>query len=359
MTQAAVDHYLSEHARVQPDAANWLKEQRQSAIEVFGQHGFPTTRHEAWKYTDVRPLLKRQFSPGDATSSNIDKERMSEIRFAGFECHEMVFINGHYSAELSNKANVSPEALICSLAESDEDAQKLAEPYINRLARTDKHGFAALNSAFAKDGALIRISDNVELDLPIHLIFIANRQNTAFISHPRNLIVLGDNARATVIESYFGLDDAEYCTNTVTEISTGNGALLEHYKVQQESLNAFHIGYLHAQCQKDSRLESHSVSLGGALVRNDIDANLAGTGAHVGLNGLYIAGGEQHIDNHTRVDHSVPHTSSEETYRGVLDGKARGVFNGKVVVHNNHLQSEPSRIELTEDYRWGVTATFR
>lgn len=336
MTRAAVDHYLSEHERFQSTSTNWLSEQRQSGIDCFGENGFPTTRHEAWKYTDVRPLLKHNFSVVDSVAHDINDEQLNEIRFAGLECRELVFVNGHFSPELSAEQDTT----VCSLANASDAAKQEIETYFNRVARSDKHGFAALNSAFVVDGAFIHVPDNVELDLPIHLIFIACAQDTSFISHPRNLIVLGNNTRATVIESYVGVDDASYCTNTVTEIVTGQGATLEHYKLQQESNNAFHIGYLQAQCLKDSRLQSHSVSLGGALVRNDIDAVLAEPGAHVGLNGLYVVGGNQHIDNHTRVDHSVPNTSSEENYRGVLDGKARAVFNGKVVVHKDAQKTD-------------------
>lgn len=353
MTQAAVEHYLSEHARFQTTSANWLKQQRQSAIDIFGQHGFPTTRHEAWKYTDVRALLKKNFTIAESAVETVDDERLDALRFAGLDCHELVFINGHYSTSLSRNPSASQGTIICSLANAGDETQKLSETWISQYARSDKHGFAALNSAFVTDGAFIHLPDNAEVDRPIHLIFIADNQQPLFISHPRNLIVLGNNARATVIESYVGLDEAEYCTNTVTEIVTGEGANLEHYKLQQESQKGFHVGYLHAHCERDSRLESHSISLGGALVRNDIDAILAGPGAHVGLNGLYMAGGKQHIDNHTRVDHCMPHTSSDETYRGVLDGKARAVFNGKVVVHRDaqltDAQQSNANLLLSDD----------
>jgi Fe-S cluster assembly protein SufD len=340
MSQAAVDHYLSEHANFQPASTNWLKQQRQSAIKVFGQNGFPTTRHEAWKYTDLRPLLKRNFTIVDSTTDSVDKDRLNAVRFTGLDCQELVFINGHYSSALSQNPETAHGARICSLANAGKDTQKLTETYLNQFAQPDKHGFAALNTAFVTDGAFIHLPDNIELDKPVHLIFIANKQQASFISHPRNLIVLGNNAKATVIESYIGLDNAEYCTNTVTEIVCGEGATLEHYKVQEESSKGFHIGYLHAQCQHDSRLDSHSVSLGGALVRNDIDVKLAGSGAHVGLNGLYMANGQQHVDNHTRVDHSMPHTSSDESYRGVLADKAHAVFNGKVVVHKDAQKTD-------------------
>jgi Fe-S cluster assembly protein SufD len=340
MTQAAVDHFLSEHARFQSNSESWLKQQHQTSIDVFGKSGFPTTRNEAWKYTDVRPLLKRNFTIADSTSAEINENDLDEIRFKELQSHELVFVNGIYSPTLSKYQDIEKGATICSLANVSDEAQKLAEAHINKFAKADKHAFSALNGAFASDGAFIHIADNVELKHAIHLIFISSKEPTSFISHPRNVIVLSANAKATVIESYVGLDEGEYCTNTVTEILTGNASVLEHYKLQQESPISYHIGYLHAQCQKDSRLESHSFSLGGALVRNDIDGYLIESGAHIGLNGLYMGGANQHIDNHTRVDHCMPHTTSEETYRGVLDGKSRAVFNGKVVVHKDAQKTD-------------------
>ena len=151
--------------------------------------------------------------------------------------------------------------------------------------------------------------------------------------HPRNLVVMAEQSEATLIESYVGLDDADYFTNAVTEISLADNAILKHYKVQQESLNAYHIGSLNAWQGKNSQLESHSVSLGGALVRNDIHSQLDAEGANIVMNGLYMTSGRQHVDNHTRVDHLKPHTYSTENYRGVLNDRSRAVFNGKVVVH--------------------------
>jgi Fe-S cluster assembly protein SufD len=353
MTQAAIEHYLSEHTRFQAASGSWLKQQRQSAIDVLGKNGFPSTRHEAWKYTDVRPLLKRNFTVVESSSHNVENSQLDDIRFKELDCQELVFINGHFCSELSSSLETNQNSTICSLTKADDETRQQIETYINQIAQPEKHGFAALNSAFVTDGAFIHVTDNTELAKPIHLIFVSNAGQSSRISHPRNLIIMGGNTKATVIESYVGLDDAEYCTNTVTEIIAGDGSVLEHYKLQQENTNSFHIGYLHAQCNKDSRVESHSVSLGGALVRNDIDAVLAESGAHIGLNGLYLAGGEQHVDNHTRVDHKMPNTSSDETYRGVLDGKARAVFNGKVVVHKDaqltDAQQSNSNLLLSND----------
>ncbi|NKB35916.1 MAG: Fe-S cluster assembly protein SufD [Gammaproteobacteria bacterium] len=338
MTQAAIDHYLAEHKRLSNNSAGWIEKQRLSALESLGRQGFPSTRHEAWKYTDVRSLLKQNFISVDTDDSTVGAEQMQTIRFPDLDCYELVFVNGHFNSALSSLPASGEAINVSSISTAGDDVRAKIEQYLNQYASTDKHGFAALNTAFLNDGTFIHAADNAQIDKPLHLVFISNKQNSSFIAHPRNLIILGSNARATVIESYIGLDNAEYCTNTVTEIITSEGAHLEHYKLQQESDLAYHIGYLHAHCHKDSRLDSHSISLGGLLVRNDIDTVLAGRGAHVGLNGLYIAGNNQHIDNHTRVDHNMPNTSSDETYRGVLDGKARAVFNGKVVVHKDAQQ---------------------
>ncbi len=340
MTQAAIDYYLAEHKRLADNNAGWIKEQRLSALESLGRQGFPSTRQEAWKYTDVRALLKHNFASIDANASTIDAEQLQAIRFPDLACYELVFVNGHFNAALSTLPAADEAISVSAISKASDDIRAQIEHYLNQYASPDKHGFAALNTAFLNDGTFIHAADNAQIEKPLHLIFISDKQKTSFIAHPRNLIILGKNARATVIESYIGLDQAEYCTNTVTEVITSEGSHLEHYKLQQESDLAFHIGYLHAHCHKDSRLESHSISLGGLLVRNDIDVVLAGRGAHVGLNGLYIAGNNQHVDNHTRVDHSMPNTSSDETYRGVLDGKARAVFNGKVVVHKDAQLSD-------------------
>ena len=171
------------------------------------------------------------------------------------------------------------------------------------------------------------------MDKPLSLVFVAAKQAQSAAIHTRNLIVMGKQSQATIIEHYLGLDDARYLSNTVTEVITNDSARLTHYKLQQESLQGFHVGYLSARQERDSRIESHSISLGGDIVRNDIDVELSAPGAHLSLNGLYMAGGNQHIDNHTLVHHAKPHTGSEENYRGVLNDRARGVFNGKVVVH--------------------------
>ena len=340
MSQAAIDHYLEEYARLKLASPAWLQDERESAIASLQERGFPTLKHEHWKYTDVRPITRRQFTTSNASFNGIGKSHVDGIRFQGLDCHELVFVNGCFSAALSGIHELPEGIVLQSLAQALQDGDEQLARSLTSISNKEKHAFAALNTAFMSDGAYIAIPDNAVVELPINLVFLTNRQQCSLVMHPRNVIVLGRHARATVVESYIGLDDAEYFTNTLTEVVTGDGAQLQHYKLQQEGPQGFHVGYFSAQQQQDSRIESHSISLGGAIARNDIDVQLSAPGAHIVLNGLYMAAGKQHVDNHTLVNHSKPHTSSEENYRGVLNDHARAVFNGKVVVHEQAQKTD-------------------
>lgn len=339
MTEAAVEHYMEEYSRQESALPDWMHEIRESAIDSFRAKGFPTRRHEDWKYTDIRPIVKRNFvtaRPDKLDLQQVDAERYS---FGESNCYELVFINGSFTHSRSNITEGEAVAII-PMAEALKNGSSHIRNLFDKVIEKDKNAFDALNSAFIADGAYIYLPDNTSLEKPVHLLFLGSRQPQPRVSNIRNMVILGENSRATIIETYAGVEDAEYFTNTVTECSSGRGAVLEHYKLQQESLKGFHVGSLRASLKKNSRLVSHSISLGGSLVRNNIDADLVEEGAGIIMNGLYIAGGKQHVDNHTSVNHRVPHTSSQENYRGVLNGHARGVFNGRVVVHKQAQKTD-------------------
>jgi Fe-S cluster assembly protein SufD len=338
----AVAHYLSEYARRAPTPP-WLQAQQQSSVDAFCRAGFPTLKNEDWKYTDVGPLTKQLFSVPDQAPPQPDTALADTLRFTNLDCHELVFINGLHAPELSFGGKTAAGIIIQPLALALAGDPDRLQPYLNRAVNAAKNAFTALNTALIKDGAVILLPDDAVLDKPVHLMFLSTRQDPACASLPRNLIVLGRNAAATVIESYLGADEAEYFTNAQTEVILEQGARLQHYKIQREGQQGFHVGNLQVLQHGDSRLESHAVSLGGRLARSDIDVSLAEPGAAVLLNGLYLAGGRQHVDNHTRIDHLTPHTTSEETYRGVLNDRARGVFNGKVVVHQDAQKTDASQ----------------
>jgi Fe-S cluster assembly protein SufD len=340
-------HYLSTFTEFEQNGASaspdWLKTLRKQAIAEFERTGFPTARrgNEMWKYTDVRSLASRTFARSKGNAHE-------HIDFAPYDLpcprvHQLVFVDGHYAADLSTEppseaahraetvGHRSEGLIVGRLSEAIQERMPLVEQHLSQPVGAS--AFAALNTAFVEDGALVYIPDGVSVHEPIYLLFITTG-HAQVVTHPRVLIVAGADSKATVIQGYESLSaDAEpYFTNAVTEIVTRPGAALHHYKLQRESANAYHIAATHATLERDSKLASVALDLGGGLVRNDISATLAGSGASVKLDGLYLGDGGRHIDNHTFVDHAVPDTSSDEVYKGILNDASHGVFVGHVLV---------------------------
>jgi len=351
MSQPVIANYLSQYTDAQR-ATNppWLQQQQGIAAESLRQTGLPTQKNEDWKYTDIRPLLKRDFSFTCTTPSTIDPNLLDAARISELDCDQLVFINGHFSAEHSNIADIQQGVIIKPLLQAIKQDADILRLHLNQYADPDRHAFTALNTAFIRDGAAIIVANNKSTARPVHIIYLSDKQEISCASNPRNLIVLGNNATATIIETYAGVNEAEYFTNSITEISLAEGASLQHYKLQQEGDGGFHIGNVQAWLKRDSHYTSHSISLGGKLVRNDIDVKLLEPGAETVLNGLYITDKSRHVDNHTRIDHLSPHTTSTEIYRGVLSGRSRAVFNGKVVVHKNAQKTSANQSNELEIY---------
>jgi Fe-S cluster assembly protein SufD len=313
----------------------WLGRARDTALDRFAQSGFPSTRDEEWKYTSLAEFEKNSFlaSP-DANSHGVASAALVEqLALNGGAGHLLVFQNGRHAPALSAPGRLPAGVTLGSLAAALEQTPEALEPYLANDARQTV--FGALNTAFMADGAYLHLARGTVLEQPVHLLFITTHADAAtpFATHPRNLIVAEEGAQATVIEHYAGADGALYFTNAVTQIFAAANAGVEHYKLQQEGAQAFHIAGIHALQQRDSRLAQHSITLGAALTRNDITTAFDASGCNATLNGLYLAGGRQHIDHHTRIDHIAPNGTSREYYRGVLDGASRAVFNGKVIVH--------------------------
>lgn len=341
MSATAINHYVDQFQRLQKElTGDRLQEQRQSAIELLQKNGFPTTRHENWKYTDVKLLVNTPFKPAAERIRKLSAETLNGMRLHELDAHELVFINGRYSAGHSRLHALPEGAVIQDLASALDNHQQLIAEQLAGYSGAESNGFTALNTAFIRDGAFIYLPANVVIERPINLLYLSGLNDQPFATHPHNLIILSENSQATIIESYIGLDDSDYFTNTVTETRMEENTLLQHYKIQQESMKSYHIGNLRITQGARSHVESHSISLGGALVRNDLHSRLEAEGAEIMLNGLYMATGRQHVDNHTRVDHLKPRTRSHENYRGVLNDHARGVFNGKVIVHKDAQKTD-------------------
>ncbi len=343
MSDPAVHEFLeSWHGATPLPGAPWFAPQRAAAQQAFQARGFPTLRDEDWKYTDVRPIASRRFGSGNGTG--VDAGITAAASFSAAGAHELLFLNGQFAPAADSAPTLPAGVIVLPMSRAGAHQNESLAAHLGRYADINKHGFLALNTALAGDGALIFIPDNVEVAIPVSLLFASAAGLQPTGTCPRNLIILGRNAAATVIECYTGADDGEYLTNAVTEVRLGAGARLEHYRLQQEGNRAYHLGNLSVQQDQDSRLVSHAFALGAALARNEIDVRLAARGAQAVLNGLYVAGERQHLDNHTRIDHEQPHTTSTEHYRGVLTGHARAVFNGKVVVHKDAQKSDARQV---------------
>ncbi|MEP7001907.1 MAG: Fe-S cluster assembly protein SufD [bacterium] len=324
------DRFSSNGASAVPDAVRTL---RLSAITRFETLGFPTTRNEDWHFTSVSPIVEGGFAALTKPSGGVTATHIAPYSFAESGWHTLVFVNGRFNAALSGVSALPDGVRVLPIAEAYDELPMLVEQYLGKIASFDAHSFTALNTAFINDGAVVHVGADIEVARPIHLLFVSDASATLGAVHPRNLIVLDQFAKATVIESYAGLGDGAYLTNAVTEATVGDGATLTHLKLQRESPAAFHVGTLDVRQARDSHLFSFSFATGGSLSRTNIYTQLRGEGCGATLNGLYLGDGDQHIDHQTRIEHVEPNCYSRELYKGILDGSAHGVFNGKVYVH--------------------------
>ena len=350
----------------QPAAPEWLQSLRAKGMARFEALGFPTMKNEDWHFTSVAPIAERIFRAAMTSKTGVSSEGSTAGMVAGADLkrftfdqptwHTLVFVNGEFSEDLSSYAGVGNKIRVSSLAKAIRSGVGRPERHLGKIAGFDNHAFTALNTAFIRDGAFIELQADAVIDAPIHLIFVSEGRGES-ISHPRNLIVAARNSRASIIESYICVRDTPYFTNAVTEISLGEGARLDHYKLQRESEKSFHVGTTQIRQARDSQLHSFSFAVGGLLARTNIYTCLEGDVATCTLNGLYLADGVQHIDNQTSIEHIAANCPSHEVYKGVLDGRSHGVFNGKVYVHpeaqktdgkqsnNNLLLSPTARVD--------------
>ena len=308
----------------------WLTERRLAAFERFADRGFPTPRDEAWRQTSVARIAGTAFSV-PVRGARVDEVTLAS-RLPDLAGPAAVFVDGRFSAELSGLGRGQEGVEIRSRREVLEQAPSRVEPFFDlRSERTDS-AFADLNAALHVDGAVVFLAPGAIAAEPIHLVFLSTAAGVATSAHPRSLVVAGKGSQARIVESYAGPNGAVYFTNSVTEVRLEDGASVDHYRLQREGEAAFHVGRLAIRLGRDSRFRDRSFSLGAALARHDIDVTLGGEGAECTLDGLFFADGDRHTDVHTRIDHLAPHGASRQLYKGILDGRGRGVFHGLVVV---------------------------
>ena len=328
-----------------PDSIRTLRE---SAIARFSELGFPTKRrgNEEWKYTDVRGIANAEYASLVPSPTNrVDAKILDQHIMGGSVWNRLVFVDGHWLPELSWLPSLPAEVTVMSLANAMSTEPALVANDLAQHASYQESGFTALNTAFLQDGALIAVPDNVEIEEPIHLIFLSSGNVDGSVSYPRTLVTLGAHAKATVIESYGGIVDGPYFTNAVSEFVLGPGAHLESFRLQQHGHQAYHIGSTQVKLANDSSFVAGAFDFGGTLSRNTLSVALEGAGSSCNLYGLYMTNDGQHVDNQVLVDHAAPHTTSRQVYKGVLNGHSRGVFHGSITVRQNAQKTDALQMD--------------
>ncbi len=325
-------------ANGEPD---WLLDLRGKALDQFQVKGLPDRKVEAWRDTDLGRLKAMDFQSSTRESDFGGVERLEDLRFASLDCPRLVFVNGRFSTELSSDADSLGGVTLGGIAKQ-ADANGSVRAHLGELSKWQDNAFDALNLAMFEDGALIEVQGGIEVEKPIHVVFVnlSNGQNGPFVVNPRVLVVAGESSKVSIIESHLGSGEGSYFSNAVTEIVTGDNATVDHYKVQLELESAVHISSLGSVQERDSNLRTTVITLGGGLVRNEINSVFAGEGGWSELNGLYLVDEDHHVDNFTRIGHEKAHCDSREMYRGILADSARAVFRGRIVVSEGAQQTD-------------------
>ena len=335
--------------RAQADPA-WLTTIRRSAFAKFRAMGFPTTRDEDWRFTPIGPITQTAFA--EASPVEVTRAAIAPFLVRQMPSTLLVFVNGRFAPALSSPGALGRGVIATSLGTAIVSDPGLVDPYFTRCAGCDRQAFVALNTAFTEDGAFVHVPANTVVPEPIHVLYFSTTAEPA-IAHPRTIVVVGDNSQAKVVESYGGIDGERYLTNAVTEVVCGEGAHVEHCRVQRESHHAWHVSSTHVLLERAAVFTQQNITFGGAIARNDVSAVMGGEGAVCTLDGLYLATGTRLVANQTAIDHAKPNCESHEVYKGMLDGQSRAVFNGKIFVRPHAQKTDAKQTNkvllLSED----------
>lgn len=342
---SAVDAFVSEQAKFEAAAggAAWVGALRAGALRQLRAIGFPHLRQEAWRFTDVRPILRTPWTLAEPASPGAEAKRLlDEITFAGtLESCVLVFVNGHFAPALSRTQPLPKGLRVQSLRAAAGAGDTALQAHLTRVAVSQEHPFLLLNTAFLFDGAFVEIARGAAIESPIHVVHLSTGGDPPAVSHPRTLVVAGESAQAHVIETFASAaPGAIHLTNAVTEIALGAGANVDYLKLQRESAAAFHLSNLWIHQERDSNFFSNNITIGAALTRNDVAARIDGEGIHCALDGLNLLSGRQHVDSHTLLDHLKPHCTSHQLYKSILDGASTNIFNGRIVVHQDAQKTD-------------------
>ncbi|MBK8551143.1 MAG: Fe-S cluster assembly protein SufD [Ignavibacteria bacterium] len=336
------------------ETKNYFHKIRQDAIGTFNELGFPVKKLEEWKYTNINPILKHDFKTTQHfADSKLSADDIKDFLFQENGVNLLVFVNGQFDEKLSKIITKNDGVFIGSLLKGRVILGEVVEQHFSKYANYKNQSLTALNTAFAKDGAFIYVKRNAAVDEPVHILNISDSRDESYLSQPRNLYIAEEGASVKIVEDYYSIGGKHSFTNAVTEIYCGPNSNLERYKIQSEGEYAYNINTTQVMQEKDSLFSDTTISWGGAITRNNLCAVFNGTNTECHFYGLYLLNGKQHVDNHTLADHAMPNCYSNELYKGIIDDKATGVFNGKIMVREdaqktNAYQSN-GNILLSED----------
>lgn len=318
----------------------WLFPLRKAGIARFAALGFPTTRDEAWRYTNVSHLAETEFQPAERQAREVRRSELEERVWSDPDTHRVVLVNGVYEPGLSDLTDLGDGVRVMSLRDALRADGEALKEHLARHADHQAYPLVGLNAAFLQAGVFVHVRRNTVLDRPIHVIHMLTGEKQTLVSQPRTLVVAEESSSCSVVESYRDADRGAYFTNAVTEIIAGDNARVAYYKMVHEGEGATHVGHLHTHQERDAVIQAHAINLGDGLARNEFHAVLNGPGADCTLTGLYMPRASQHVDNHLRVEHAAPHCDSRENFKGILDDRARGVFTGRIVVHKEAQKTD-------------------
>lgn len=315
-----------------------LRSLRRQAADRFERLDFPTTGDEAWRYTNAAPIVATRFQP--ALGGRPVAVGPEQIEPFAYDAIQLVFVNGRYAPELSSLEHLPDGARAGSLSADLDPEDTLLSKHLGQYADYEAQTFTALNTAFVHDGAFVHVPRNVAFDAPVHILFVSTADERPIVSHPRCLVLTEAHGALSIVETYVGFGNAPYFTNAVTEIVAGEGSVVDHYKLVLENEAAFHVATTQTSQGGASNVSTHTISLGGRLVRNEVNARLAGEGGEATVNGFYLLDASEHVDNHTLIEHVAPHCTSHEFFKGILNGRSKGVFRGKIYVHQTAQKTD-------------------
>jgi Fe-S cluster assembly protein SufD len=338
-----IDHYLASFTEFQKQAARedpaWLGELRKAAFARFLETGFPTTHDEDWRFTNVAAIARTPFSRPGRKPAGLSRADLAPWKMP-HAAAQLVFVDGQFVRGLSALDGLSQGVTVSGLGDLLRKRAEVVEAHFGRYVDMRRDPFPALNTAFAEDGAFVHIRRGIVLPEPIHCLFVSTPGARPRMIHPRNLLLVEEESQATVIEEYVSLGGGSVLANGVTELVAGESGNVAHYMIVRESQEAFHISTLRIEQGRSATVSSHSLLLGGGLVRNNVHPVLGGEGGECLINGLFVGNGRQHLDNYMLVEHARPHSSSRQFYNGILDGHAHGVFHGRIVVHKDAQKTD-------------------